>query len=200
MNYLAHFHLSDGDDNLIIGALLGDFVKGPLNGVRIKPIEQGIQLHRKIDAFTDSHRLLKQCHQQFDPTFRRFAGIMTDVVFDHFLNIHWQQFNSQPLPLFSERIYQLLDDNEYLPPSAQYLADRLSEYDVFGNFRHWQTVKGALLRISQRLKRDNPLPIAATELEKNYHLLEETFLAFYPQLQQHVLQQRQLFLHDKRTE
>lgn len=186
MNYLAHFHLSHGNDDLLIGALLGDFVKGPLKGERSKKLEQGIYLHRKIDAFTDSHPPLVNLQRCFAPEFRRYGAIMTDVVFDHFLNQHWDSFHTQSLPAFSAEIYQLLSNSQHLMPKAKAQADNLSRYKVFENFQHWQTVEGALARVGQRLKRDNPLAIAAPELEKHYAELEAMFLQFYPQLQEHV--------------
>lgn len=186
MNYLAHFHLSHGDDDLLVGALLGDFVKGPLKGERSKTLEQGIYLHRTIDAFADRHQPLVDLQRSFAPEFRRYAAIMTDVVFDHFLNQHWDTFHKQSLPVFSAEIYQLLGNTPHLMPQARAQADNLSRYNVFENFQHWQTVDGALARISQRIKRDNPLAAAALELEKHYAELEAMFLQFYPQLQEHV--------------
>ena len=193
MNYLAHFHLSHGDDELLLGALLGDFVKGPLTGERDAGLEQGIFLHRKIDSFTDSHALPKQAQDLFAPEFRRYSGIMTDVVFDHFLNQHWTDFHHQTLPEFSQQIYQLINTNPQLTPAAQQQATNLARYDVFSNYQHWQTVEGALLKISQRIKRDNPLAHAANEMEKHRSALEQLFLDFYPELQQHVMDVRQSF-------
>lgn len=193
MNYLAHFHLSYGDDELMIGALLGDFVKGPLTGAHPPGIEQGIVLHRKIDSFTDRHPEPLTCHRQFDPRFRRFAGIMTDVVFDHFLNIHWQRFHPQPLPEFSEQVFGLLENSNLLEGNARLQADNLSRYDVFVNYQHWETVEAALLRIGQRIRRDNPLDCAGAEMKLHYDELEQTFLNFYPQLQAHATEQRILF-------
>ncbi len=192
MNYLAHFHLSHGNNDLLVGALLGDFIKGPLTGKHSEGLEQGIMLHRKIDAFTDSHPSLRLVQQRFKPHYRRFAGIMTDVVFDHFLNRHWQQFHPQPLGDFSQNIYHLLA-NSQLPATARRLADNLSRYDVFVNYQHWQTVEAALAKIGQRIQRDNPLATAAAELQQHSGELEQVFLSFYPQLQQHVNEIRQGF-------
>ena len=53
MKYLAHFHLAGIDEGLISGALLGDFVKGPLRGDFDAAVERGISLHRNIDAFSE---------------------------------------------------------------------------------------------------------------------------------------------------
>lgn len=192
MNYLAHFHLSYGDDELLIGGLLGDFVKGPLKAERSPGIEQGIMLHRKIDAFTDSHPALRLVHQRFEPRFRRFAGIMTDVLFDHFLNRHWGQFHPQPLADFSLEIFALLKATP-LPAPARLMADNLARYDVFRQYQHWPTVESALTRIGQRIKRDNPLHQSAEQLQQHYPALEQCFLDFYPQLQQHARQLRSDF-------
>jgi len=192
VNYLAHFHLAYGKDELIVGALLGDFIKGPLNGDLVQPVEQGIMLHRKIDSYTDQHKLLRSCHQQFDPTYRRYAGIMTDVVFDHFLSKHWPIFHPQPLADFNEEVFQLLRNNPQLSERAQKMADILDRNHVFAKYREWSTVNSALKNIGLRLKGVNPLNTAAAELRTHYDLLEETFFEFYQQLQEHVSQQRHL--------
>lgn len=192
MNYLAHFHLAYGDHDLMIGALLGDFVKGPLRGGHIRPVENGIILHRRIDAFTDRHQLLKHSHQEFEPVFRRYSGIMTDVVFDHFLSKHWEKFHPQPLVDFSEEVFKLLRNNPVLSAPAQKMADALDRNKLFALYRDWDTVNSALTHIGQRLKGVNPLDTAAHELHRHYTMLEETFFEFYQQLQYYVEQQRQI--------
>lgn len=185
MNYLAHFHLSFGDNDLVIGALLGDFVKGPLTGQYPPGIERGIRLHRKIDAFTDSHPELRETLAWFDPRFRRYGGIMLDIACDHFLSRHWERFDSLTLDEFSQRVYHILEQHPELPPAARFQAGRLIQYDVLNGFSDWRTVEAALHRVSARLRRDNPLPEAANVLERHYSALEEVFLAFYPQLVRH---------------
>lgn len=192
MNYLAHFHLSAGNDGLVIGALLGDHVKGCLQGQYPSNWEQGIKLHRSIDAFTDRHPSLRQAQQLFEPEYRRYAGIMLDVIFDHFLNQHWEKFHHQPLSDFSQEVYQLLD-TDGMPASARLQASNFARYDVLCNYRHWQTIEQVLERISQRLRRQNPLGQSAGQLQQHYLKLEQYFLDFYPQLQQHSHDQREQF-------
>lgn len=182
MNYLAHFHLSYGDHDLLLGALLGDYVKGPLDGRYRRSLEQGIVLHRKIDAFADSHAGVRALQRQFDAEYRRYGGIMTDIVFDHFLTLHWQRFHPQPLEAFSREIYRVLDHQALPVSAAQAQAQRLIRYDVLTGFGNWQTVEAALDRVRERLGRDNPLAGAADHLQHHYRDLEHQFLAFYPQL------------------
>lgn len=192
MNHLAHFHLSDGDNGLIIGALLGDHVKGLLKGDYPASWETGIRLHRSIDAFTDRHREIRQAQQLFEPEYRRYSGIMLDVLFDHFLNRHWKTFHHQSLTEFSQQVYQIIN-NHRLPESASQQAANFERYDVLLSYQHWQTIEVVLERIGQRLKRKNPLAQSAEQLQQHYPALEQLFLDFYPQLQQHAHQQRDLF-------
>ena len=192
MNHLAHFHLSHGNDGLIIGALLGDHVKGPLKGDYPANWELGIRLHRSIDAFTDHHREIRQAQKLFEPEYRRYSGIMLDVVFDHFLNHHWDRFHHHPLIEFSQQIYRVIN-NSHLPDSANRQAANFARHDVLLGYQHWQTIDIVLEHIGQRLKRKNPLAQSAAQLQKHYPALEQLFLDFYPQLQAHAKQQRELF-------
>ncbi len=79
MNYLAHLHLGGHRPAQLLGSLYGDFVKGPLPGRFPAELEAAIRLHRSIDAFTDSHPLIKASIARFPLQRRRYAGIMLDV-------------------------------------------------------------------------------------------------------------------------
>jgi len=193
LNYLAHFHLAQGSADLTIGALLGDFIKGPLAGRHSPVVEDGIRLHRNIDGFTDRNLCVKQCQQRFDPRFRRYSGIMTDVVFDHFLSIHWQQFHPQSLEIFSAEVFHCLEHSDALPEAARQLATALHRHDVFQRYQQWPTVASALSSIGKRLRGVNPLVEAGDELLQHYDQLEQTFFEFYPELQQFCQQQRSGF-------
>jgi acyl carrier protein phosphodiesterase len=191
VNYLAHFHLAAGSDGLIIGGLLGDFVKGPLKGAYPAEWERGIALHRRIDGYTDRHPALKQSSQHLFPDqYQRFAGIMLDVLFDHFLSRHWQRFHATPLPQFSSDTYQILASADAIPGAARQQANNLTDYQVLENFRHWHTVTASLERIGQRIRRDNPMASAAPLLEQHYQSLEQLFFDFYPQAQAFAQQVR----------
>lgn len=192
MNYLAHFHLAQASDDWIVGALLGDFVKGPLRGAWPAGWEQGMRLHRRIDAVSDRHPLRQQMAQTLPQSYRRYAGILLDVYGDYVLSRHWALFNDEPLAVFKTRVYGLLARHrDALPPPAARMATRLIDYDVLGIYHRWDTVAGTLERIGTRLRGDNPLRDAAAALESHQRELDENFLLFYPQLQALCAQWRQ---------
>ena len=194
MNYLAHFHLAshaaaeDDPKPLIIGALLGDFVKGPLRG-EWQEWEAGIALHRRIDAVTDNHSEVSALLDTLPRSHRRYGGIMLDVCFDYCLSRHWGNFHESPLPHFCDEIYRHLEaEHAAMPTKARLQAQRLQQYNVLGSMDNWQTVTNMLARIGQRLRRDNPLDSSAGLLAERLPLIEQHFLRLYPALMDTVRQ------------
>jgi acyl carrier protein phosphodiesterase len=187
VNYLAHFHLAQDNDAWIIGALLGEYVKGPLQGAWPADWEQGIRLHRQIDAFSDQHPTRLEFARLVPSEYRRYAGIVLDIYCDHLLSLHWERFQQEALPQFAARVYALLQRKmAYLTPAAARMAQRLIDYDVLCIYHEWSTVTGALERIGERLTRTNPLSRAGSELSDYLPQAEQLFLEFYPALQQQI--------------
>jgi acyl carrier protein phosphodiesterase len=167
----------------LLGALLGEYVKGPLQGAWPEEWEQGIRLHRRIDAFSDQHDSRLRFAEAVPTEYRRYAGIVFDVYCDHLLSLHWNRFDSQPLTVFAARVYALLERQmDQLPPPAARMARRLIEYDVLCIYHEWNTVSGALARIGERFVRANPLARAGDELVGHLPLAERLFLDLYPEL------------------
>ena len=84
VNYLAHAWLSRYSTDSLVGGMLGDFVKGRIDGRFSDPVCTGIRLHRAIDNYTDKHPLFRASRARISARRRRFAGIMVDVFYDHF--------------------------------------------------------------------------------------------------------------------
>ena len=103
MNYLAHLYLTDGTGLPLSGAVLGDHVRGRLEG-RFEPgLERSLRLHRHIDVVTDSHPLVVAARTEFGPGARRYGGIVLDLVYDHLLARDWPRYSAEPLREFVAR-------------------------------------------------------------------------------------------------
>ena len=184
MNFLAHFHLAWPDEGLVAGGLEGDYYKGPLRGDLPVAIERGVKLHRAIDAYTDNHPLIQQLRRDLPQSLRRYAGILIDLSFDHYLSLHWSQFSTISLGDFNEGVYRTLTSREGdLSEGARRMVTRLVEYDVLNLYLEWETVLAAATRLGHRFKRRNPFLDIDRELSPAKAVLEEAFLDFYPQLQ-----------------
>lgn len=183
MNYLAHLYLAEDSPESILGNLLGDFVKGRLDRTYSPEIIRGIITHRKVDSFTDSHKLVLLSKRLISPRRRRFAGIIVDVSFDHFLARYWADYSSVELGFFTRRVYDLLKlYRDTLPEGLRSSIPRMSDEDWLGSYSRIEGVGAVLDRISRRFKRENGLKGSVEELESNYSALEDNFRAFFPEL------------------
>ena len=187
MNHLAHFFLAGSDTNLLIGNFLGDYVKGRLVGERHAAGEVGIQLHRAIDAFTDHHSITRKSQSRFEPRFRRVSGIMTDIIYDHFLARNWNNYYSKDLQEFSDSTFEkLLENREHLPANAIQGCERMYENNVLCRYVEPAFIDRSLRHLSTRLSRDNPLMEGYTQYLENQDELNLDFQEFFPVLQEFV--------------
>ncbi|MEQ9617882.1 MAG: ACP phosphodiesterase [Deltaproteobacteria bacterium] len=196
MNYLAHLYLAEDSDESILGNLLGDFVKGPLRDEYGPEIIKGIKTHRKVDLFTDSHENFLTSKRMIGAERRRFAGVIIDLTFDHFLAKNWSDYSSSELTGFIGNTYELLmRHREILPEKLQYFLPRMIDEDWLGSYRELDGIGRTLDRISGRLRRrfnrENTLAGAVEEIESNYDRLEDSFHEFFPQVISFVENYRQ---------
>lgn len=183
MNYLAHFQLAWPEEELVVGALEGDYLKGPLRGHLPAGIEQGVRLHRAIDAYTDQHPLMAELRREFQPELRRYAGILIDLCFDYYLSIHWSRYSNERQSAFNYSVYASLDRHqEYLSPPALRMSARMREHDLLGLYGDWDTIPATAARIGGRFRRGNPFLHTEQHLAPVRPRLERAFLDFYPEL------------------
>lgn len=183
MNHLAHFQVAHPDAALMVGGLMGDFVKGRLTGEFPTELERGIRLHRAVDAFCDVHPVVKRSVARFDPPFRRFAPIMVDVIYDHCLARQWHDFNDQDIASFCDDVFDALARHETaLPERARQVAQRMTASRSMEYYHRDSFVAGSLENIARRLSRDNPLAQAFDEFDRRRDALNEDFLIFFPEL------------------
>ena len=192
MNFLAHIFLARQSDDAMLGALLGDFCKPDHSGEFSAETNREIHLHRKVDAFTDSHAIVLGAKTLFGTETRRFAGIALDVFYDHVLAKNWQQYSAEPLQAFIQSFYRTLNQRrDTLPARAEIAARYMTAQDWLGSYREFDGVRIALERISTRLSKHGDRLIASVEeLAGNHERLSDGFHAFFPQLQDFVIQER----------
>lgn len=187
MNYLAHLLLSDGTPEGLVGNLAGDFVSG-VDLSSVHPcLLPGIQQHRAVDRFTDSHELVRASRLRLDPAWRHWRGILVDVFYDHLLAREFESFTGQPLARFSGRVHRALHDcRAILPPSLKRAAPVMIEHDWLNAYAHEAGLREILARMSRRSSRAPRLQDAVDELAAAGPGLRQDFHAFFPELQKEL--------------
>src|SRR5262245_27623584 len=103
--------------------MMGDFVKGPLAGRYAPAITRGLILHRSIDTYTDAHALVARSRARISAARRRYAGILVDLFYDHYLARHWSDYAATALDEFTAHVYStLLTRRELLPERLRAIA------------------------------------------------------------------------------
>lgn len=193
MNYLAHLYLSEDSDAALIGNLMGDFVKGrPETLPYPAPVTRGILLHRRVDTFTDQHPTFLTSRARLEPPYRRFAGIIIDLAYDHFLARNWSRYSDIPLAAFAARAYEALaKHHDQLPPRLRRISPLMREQDWLTAYRELTNVERSLAGIARRLSRPTPLAEAGPQLRVHYEALASDFHAFMPELRAFAQRERQ---------
>jgi len=155
MNYLGHAFLSFGNAEVLTGNLIGDHVKGKLalnnypDGIR-----KGIELHRKIDRFTDDHPAVKRAGLWFRQDYGLYSGAIVDSLFDHFLANDPGHFSSESVLLdFTQNTYAAVAHHaDFFPNAFAQYFPYMREQNWLYNYRTLQGMKRSLNGLHRRAK------------------------------------------------
>jgi acyl carrier protein phosphodiesterase len=199
MNYLAHIFLSGEDREIQIGNFIGDAIKGKDYLNFPKQIRKGILLHRQIDAFTDTSDIVHRSKKRLHPRYGHYAGVIIDILYDHFLCVNWSMYSSQALDEFISDFYKFIQlKSNSLPEEIQRIIPYLIKQDWFTKYQSIAGMKRVLIGMENQIKHDSPLHRGVEDLELRFNDLNIDFNEFFPQLIQHV--SNTLIILDKQNE
>lgn len=183
MNFLAHTYLSNNNTRIAIGNLIGDMVKGDAWKNYEREISIGLQLHRAIDDFTDKHNVFLRTRDLVKPYFNRYAGIVTDIYYDHFLARDWNDYHPQDLQKFVNNLYKaLVRHYASLPPRGQRVVPFMILRNWLGTYGYFEPLHQIFLGMHRRTQEKGNMNKAVDVLQKHYHEIEVDFREFFPDL------------------
>jgi acyl carrier protein phosphodiesterase len=183
MNWLAHLVLSEATPAFRVGNVLADVLT--IGELRALPdaFQAGIARHRAIDSFTDKHAVYRRSVARLQPPFRRYGGVIIDVVYDHLLTVDWDRYSDTPLELFAADVQRDVDlCRPQIPEKVHPLFERMHTGAWLTSNSDLEGVRVTLNRISKRLRRPFDLGAAANPLSREYDALSEDFREFFPQI------------------
>ncbi len=181
MNYLAHAYLSFKNEEILVGNMISDFVKGgskfnfPVN------IQKGIMLHRMIDAFADVHPATKTAINILKPAAAAYAPVFADVVYDHFLAKDEKEFPENTLEDFAEKTYFILSSyKELLPQKFKVLLPYMIKDNWLLNYRFKYGIENSFNAVFRRAKYLDKNDNVFKSFVDNYSLLQKCYEQFMP--------------------
>lgn len=187
MNYLAHIYLSGDSDEIKIGNFIGDFVKGNKYQDYPEQVAFGIRLHRSIDTFTDRHPRVKECINLLKPAYGRYAGIVTDVFFDHFLAKNWNEYSAITLRQFAKHAHAVFLSNFMLLPfRVKQFLPFLIQHKRLESYANSENLLQVLEIMARRTSLPENSQMAMQILHQEYEIFEGNFHSFFAEMIEYV--------------
>ena len=187
MNFLAHAFLSGDNPELLLGNFIADTVKGRQVELYTEEVAKGIKLHRLIDTYTDSHEIVAETKARLRPQYRKFAPVIADIYYDHFLATKFEIYASEPLQTYTEKVYSIVRESLHLlPERMKYTFEHMQRHNWLLGYAELDGVGRALTGMSRRASFASGMETAVHELEQNYTLYAAEFEAFFPELVAYV--------------
>ncbi|WP_117880348.1 acyl carrier protein phosphodiesterase [Aureibaculum luteum] len=196
MNFLAHIYLSGNNDLLKIGNFIADGIVG--NKYKHLPIavQKGIQLHRKIDSFTDTHPIVRKSKKRLHPRYRHYNGVIIDILYDHYLAKNWLVYSDIELNAYTQQFYTLLTDNhEILPEKIKKLLPYMIKDNWLYNYRTIEGIETVLIGMNKRTKNISKMNLAIEDLQLYYTDFEDDFTTFFEDLRNLSSEQTKIILN-----
>jgi acyl carrier protein phosphodiesterase len=184
MNLLAHAYLSFGQQEILVGNMISDYVKGKKKAAYSTGIQKGITLHRAIDTFTDHHLATQEAKKYFYKDYRLYAGAFVDIVYDHFLANDSSEFeNDVVLAVFCSRTYSMLEKNKgAMPEKFSSMLPYMQSQNWLYNYRSREGIEQSFGGLVRRAAYLSESAIAFTIFNEEYSHLRQCYAAFFPEL------------------
>ncbi|MFK7050868.1 MULTISPECIES: ACP phosphodiesterase [Flavobacterium] len=180
MNFLAHIYLSGNNELLKIGNFMADGIRGKEYNKFDIEIQKGILLHRFIDSFTDSHLIYRKSKHRLHKNYGHYAGVIMDILYDHFLAKNWLTYHSTPLEEYADDFYQSLKNNyNLLTLKTQNMLPYMIAHNWLVSYGSLSGIEKILFQMDHRTQYRANMGGAIRELKEFYLLFEEEFTIFF---------------------
>jgi acyl carrier protein phosphodiesterase len=185
MNFLAHIYLSGDNELLKIGNFMADTVRGKRYLDYSNEIQKGILLHRFIDTYTDAHPIYRQSRRRLYEKYGHYAGVIMDIVYDHFLAKNWKSYNEFELDVYAAQFYDSLKENyELLTIKTQNLMPYMIQQNWLVQYASLEGLETILFQMDHRTKNRVHMQEAIVEVQEYYPELELEFTQFMRELKE----------------
>lgn len=197
MNYLAHIYLSFDNIELTVGNFIADHIKGNKIDRFSEPVQQGIRLHRWIDTFTDAHPIHKRSSRRLHASQGHYSRVAVDLIYDHFLSLHWNEYTRESLEQFVQRFYAVIQDYPGdLPEETLRIIPVMVERNWLMQYRELENLNQSFYGLYMRTRKRSSLNTAVADFIPHYKEFEEDFREFFPELLKGSLQKVHTLLRE----
>ncbi len=187
MNYLAHIYLSGNNEEILVGNFIGDYVKGFELGRFNERVRKGIMLHRHIDSFTDTNIIVKRSKTRILEKYHKYAGIIIDIFYDHFLVSNWPDYSPVPLDEYVSKVHKTLTTYvDMLPEGVKLFLPSFIQNNWIQKYSTIEGIEDVLHKMSARTTLPEETAYAIKVLREEYQKFDAEFSSFFPTIINYV--------------
>jgi acyl carrier protein phosphodiesterase len=178
MNHLAHLYLSSDSEEEMVGQFIADAVKGNDFNLYSPNVRRGILLHRWVDSFTDTHKLVKELRAAYRPNLGLYSGVLIDLVFDHYLAKDFHIHAGRELEEFQQYTFSVLNKHEEsFPDKMKHYFFHMKDKEFMMKYAHPAGMAVIVRQMGNRIPRGESL-LAAGDFFGDY---VEIASGYFPQ-------------------
>jgi len=183
MNYLAHTFLSHGDEAVLIGNFIADFINAKQARMMDERYQKGIELHRKIDSFTDKHLEFRKGTKRLSKHHSKYSPVVLDILYDHLLAVNWKKYSDLSLEEHAQKTYAIFEKHmdAFIDQGVEHIP-RMIDHDFLGAYAYAEKVEYVLSRMDLRTRFASQFENAIDHLHEDYDLYNQEFNLFFPDI------------------
>jgi len=174
----------------MVGNFMGDYVKGRDYLDYPEEVSRGIMLHRKIDFFTDQHPVTKESRMHIIQYYRKYSGIVIDILYDYLLARNWEIYCDVPLPHYVNNVFHLLRRHYDLFPQG--IKNWFPNF-IRNNWLMSYSTLGGVETVLHRMSSRTSLPEFTDQAMEIFHektdQFNREFNQFFPDIRRYVEKQ-----------
>lgn len=173
--------------------MVSDFIKGKKKYDYPPGILAGINLHRAIDTFTDTHESTHRAKEIFRPYYRLYSGPLMDVIYDHYLALDERIFTDKSLFDFAQETYNVIESHtQWLPEKFSMMFPYMKSQNWLYNYRTKTGISQSLQGLVRRSTYLIESKTAFHLFEENYQLLNDLYRQFWTDMRAYAFEQYQI--------
>jgi len=172
---------------MILGNFIADHVKGTDILKYSSTVRKGISMHRAIDTYTDQHPVVRQSIARLRADFRKYAGVIVDMYYDHYLSAEWDEYSDIDIHAFTKIRYEILNTFQaILPMRSARLLYYMEKQNWLLAYSSFDGMQQAFNGMSRRTTFESNMEHAVVNLKAGYPEFGHEFRQFFPDLQSYV--------------
>jgi acyl carrier protein phosphodiesterase len=166
-----------------MGNYLADFLRNKDIPTLPKSFLRGIELHRKIDSFTDAHPAVLEVNKLFHEVHHKYAPVVTDVLFDLVLARNWSDYSGEDINDFVNGVYKTLNKHRsHFPERRKQTMINMIDGGFLMKYTNIEGLRFTFEHLDRRTKGRGKFVQCLDNLDNTYPKLEAAFKIFFPEL------------------